>query len=465
MRQNEASWARDTFGKAQLGDRRRVERLVAMAAGVACRPKGTVTAALTTSAEQEGAFRLLENENVSATMVQRAAFDSTARGCEKARLIYVPVDQTSLSLGDRAERRELGRVGSDEYGARGLQTMTALAVDDGGDVIGVLEQRWWARDGEKRVRDARQGQCINGRHLERETRFWLETIQASEERLADHGGAKAWYQMDRGADCWPLFEKAIEENLLVTVRATHNRRVVVPGATRGERHYLKQELERQRIVSRYEVLVPRKGKRPRTARIALRACKVTISALVGKNRRQSFEMHAVMARETQRRPDRNCWVLLTTHAIDSRSQVEAVVAGYALRWRIEDFHRAWKRGHCNVESSQLHSRSALVKWATILATVAARAQRLAQLFRSAPDLPASTEFTEHEIDACYILTKTKRDRRRTPTIGDVLRLVAELGGFGNRYYGGKMPGPTILGRGLDYLEPMARGLRNMDKMR
>jgi len=462
---NEANWARETFGKAQLGDRRRVERLVAVAAQVACRPSGTVTGALTTAAEQEGAFRLLENEDVSATMVQRAAFDTTARGCEKARLIYVPVDQTSLSLTDRTGRREVGRVGSDEYGARGLQAMTALAVDDGGDVLGVLEQRWWARDGEKRVRDAKQGQCINGRHLERETRFWLETIQASEERLARNEGTKAWYQMDRGADCWPLFEMALGQDLLVTIRATHNRRVVLPDAPRSERHYLREELERQRIVSRYEVLVPRKGKRPRTAQIALRACKVTISALVGKNRRRTFEMNAVMARETQRRPDRICWILLTTHPIDTRSQVEAVVAGYALRWRIEDFHRAWKRGHCNVESSQLHSRSALVKWATILAAVAARAQRLAQLFRSAPDLPASTEFTEYEIDACYILTKTKRDRRKAPTIGDVLRLIAELGGFGNRYYGGKMPGPTILGRGLDYLEPMARGLRNMAQMR
>jgi hypothetical protein len=465
MLQSETNWARDTFGGAQLGDRRRVERLVAVAARVACRPKGTVTAALQTSAEQEGAFRLLESEAVSATMLQRAAFDSTARSCEKARLIYVPVDQTSLNLSDRAERRELGRVGTDEYGARGLQVMTALAVDDGGDVVGVLEQRWWARGEKKRVRDAKQAQCINGRHLKRETRFWLETIQASEDRLAENGGTKAWYQMDRGADCWPLFEKAIEQDLLVTVRAVHNRRAWAAGAPRGERRYLKQELERQRVLSRYEVLVPRKGKRPRTAQIALRACTVTISALVGKNRRQTFEMNAVMARETQRRPDRICWVLLTTHPIAKRADVEAVVAGYSLRWRIEDFHRAWKRGHCNVESSQLHSRGALVKWATILATVAARAQRLAHLFRSSPELPASTEFTEYEIDACYILTKTKRDRRKTLTVGDVLRIVAELGGFGARYYGGKMPGPTVLGRGLDYLEPMARGLRNMEQMR
>jgi hypothetical protein len=74
MLQNEVSWARDTFGGAQLGDRRRVERLVAVAAQVACRPKGTVTAALQTSAEQEGAFRLLESENVSAAIAVRLRF-------------------------------------------------------------------------------------------------------------------------------------------------------------------------------------------------------------------------------------------------------------------------------------------------------------------------------------------------------------------------------------------------------
>jgi len=464
MLQSEVSWARETFGRAELGDRRRVERLVAIAAQVAARPKGTVTAALGTSARQEGAFRLLENEDVRANSVQRAAFESTARACKG--LVYVAVDQTSLTLTDRAKRRELGRVGSNAYKARGLQVMTALAVGGGGDVVGLLDQQWWARDGEKRVRNAQQGQCINGRHLKRETRFWLETIEASEARLSERGqDTRAWYQLDRGADCWPLFQLANEKELLVTVRAVHNRRVIGADAARGERRYLKQELERQRIIGRYDVVIPRKGARPRTAKIELRACKVTISALVGKNRRETFEMNAVMARENQRRPDRICWVLLTTHPIETRADVTAVVKGYGMRWRIEDFHRAWKRGHCNVEKSQLHGRNALVKWATILATVAARAQRLAHLLRTSPDLPASTEFTEHEIEACYILNELKRDHRKALTVGDVLRLVAELGGFGNRYYGGKMPGATILGRGLEYLEPLARGLHNMEKMR
>jgi hypothetical protein len=86
-------------------------------------------------------------------------------------------------------------------------------------------------------------------------------------------------------------------------------------------------------------------------------------------------------------------------------QAKAVVAGYASRWKIEEFHRTWKRGLCRVEDNQLQSRNAILKWATILAAVAARALRLAKLIRSTPDIPASEEFTEYEIDAAFILLK------------------------------------------------------------
>jgi hypothetical protein len=462
---NEASWARATFGDAELGDRRRVERLVLVAQRAAAQPTGTVTGVLKTSAEQEGAFRLLENDEVAATAVQRAMFGATARLCAAESRVYVSVDGSSLSLADVAERRQLGRVGS--RGTRGLEVMSALAVDNRGCPLGLLDQRWWARDHEPRKRDKYQSQCINNRHLERETRFWLETLTSSEEQLAAKAPhAQAWYQMDRGADCWPLFQHVLESGLLVTVRSNHNRRVVGPDGPAGKRRYLRQELERQRVSSRYTLEVPRKGQRgSRRANIALRACKVKISARISSNHRQIFEFNAVMVRETQRRPDRICWVLLTTHPIETRKDIEAVVRGYQLRWRIEDFHRAWKRGHCNVEKTQLRDRSTIVKWATILAAVAARALHLAHLLRTNAELPASTEFTELEIDACFILSEKVRDRRQTLSVGDVLKLIAELGGFGNRYYGGRLPGPTVIGRGLKYIQPMARGLVNMAKMR
>ena len=96
--------------------------------------------------------------------------------------------------------------------------------------------------------------------------------------------------------------------------------------------------------------------------------------------------------------------------------------------------------------------------------MAARAIRLAYLNRSAPEQPASSEFTEYEIDAAFILTKRKRDRRRQITLRQVIDMIAEIGGFAHKYSGGFV-GPTVLGRGLDRIQIFATGLENMDKMR
>ena len=455
-------WASRTFGRAKLGDQRRVDRLVAMAERVAERPAGTVSAVFGNGAEREGAFRLLENDAAAPEAIRRAAFESTARACAESRRLYVAVDGSSLTFTDTTLSRELGRVGT-LHPARGLHVMTALAVDERGTAVGLLDQRWWARDQPLIQRKGKALKCIGTRYKDRETRHWLDTLADCDDRLRESApDAQAWYQLDRGADCWPIFQLALERDLLITIRATHNRRLLGPN---GENLRLWRELRRQPVLVRYQVLVPRLGRPPRIAEIALRSCRVDIHARVGSKRRQVFTLNVVMAEEQGRRQgDRICWVLLTTHPVDTRDDARAVVQGYALRWRIEDFHRAWKRGVCNVEKSQLRGRNAIIKWATLLGTVAARALRLAHLLRTAPDIPASTEFSSYEIEACYILSKRKRDRRKTISLGDAISMIAELGGFANKY-SGKPPGPTVIGRGLEAILTMARGLQNMDEMR
>jgi len=463
-KQDHARWAEETFGEAELGDSRRVARLVSVAAAVAERPAGTVPQVFRASSEREGAFRLLENDAVSPEAIKRASFDASSRACRELSRIYVPVDGSSLTLTDRALRRELGRVGNTRVKSRGLQVMSALAVDEQGAAIGLLDQRWWARDMKPKSRRGNDRKCFGKRYLKTETHHWLQVLSNCDDRLHENApNSRPWYQLDRGADCWPIFELALERDLLFTIRASHDRRLVGP---QGQKLHLRRELRRQRIVGHYEVLIPRRGRPPRTARITLRACRVTVVARTGSKRWQEFTLNAVLAEETARRgKDRLCWILLTTHSIASRENVRAVVHGYTLRWRIEDFHRTWKRGLCNVEKNQLHSRNAIIKWATILGTVAARALRLAHLFRTAsPDIPASTEFTEHEIEACYILAKKKRDRRKSVLLRDLLALIADLGGFAKKY-SGKPPGPTVLGRGLQDIELLAKALQNMEEMR
>jgi hypothetical protein len=347
---------------------------------------------------------------------------ATARRCRSERIVYVPVDGTSLTLTDNAEKRELGRVGT-RFFARGLQVMNALAVDVNGAAIGLLDQRWWARDHPPRARNAQSQRCRRYNFFKRETRFWLQTITNVEELLRSASpDTIAWYQLDRGADCRPVLQLAAERNLLVTVRAVHNRRIIRDD---GRIAYLDSTVRRQPVLGEYQLDIPdREGRPGRRARISVRACSVTVNARITSHRRITFWLNAVLAEEIGRhrgQPVR--WLLLTTHPIDSFKHALSIVRGYTMRWRVEELHRAWKKGLCNVEDSQLQGREAIVKWVTVLATVAARAVRLAYLLRSSPELPAATEFTEDEIDAAFILVKRKRDRRKQVTLGQVIEMI------------------------------------------
>jgi hypothetical protein len=458
-----SDWANKTFGSAELGDARRRLRLVAMATRVAQRPAGTVTAVFPTSAEREGAFRFLENPAIDERAVADAAFTATARACEHERLIYVPLDGSSLTLSDRAGRRELGRVGNSVRQNRGLQVMTALGVNSEGVTIGVLDQQFWARVKAPKKRRERDRKCWGNRYLERETRFWLQGLVRTDERLARHAPhVVRWYQLDRGADCWPVFKTAIDHGLRLTVRAAYNRRIVLPD---GRPSYLQDALKEAPVLGAFDLDVTASSTRiARKARIVVRACSVVIHARVTKHRRESFRMQAVLAEEQSPREDRLRWMLLTMAPVENFAQARAVVDGYAMRWRIEEFHRSWKSGVCNVEDSQLHRQSTILKWVTLLAAVAARANRLAQLNRASPNLPASSEFTESEIDAAFLYLERKRNRSKQLVLRDVVNLIADIGGFANKY-SGKLPGPIVLGRGLQTIESLARGLENLAKMR
>jgi hypothetical protein len=341
--------------------------------------------------------------------------------------------------------------------------MSALAVDEQGAVIGLLEQRWWAR---KAKACAKRRRCFRGNPRKKETVHWLDALSLASERMSKHAPeCRAWYQLDRGADAWSVFEVAIERQLLITVRSAHPRRLRTED---GSSAYLRPTLKKQKILGYYSIHVPARKRRPaRIARIAVRACPVILDARVGSCRRKTFALNAVLAEEVgYRGQDRIRWTLLTTAPAKTFQEARTVIKGYAMRWRIEDFHRTWKRGLCQVEDSQLQSRGAIIKWATILAAVAARALRLAKILRTTPDIPATDEFTEYEIDAAFILAKKKRDRRRKPTFAEVVNIIADIGGFAHKYsktY--NLPGPTVLGRGLERVRILALGLKNMAEMR
>jgi hypothetical protein len=127
-----------------------------------------------------------------------------------------------------------------------------------------------------------------------------------------------------------------------------------------------------------------------------------------------------------------------------------------MRWRIEEFHRTWKSGASNVERTQLRSRNAVIRWATMLGVVAARIERIKRLGREQPERPASDELSPVEIEVLVVLKREIKKRTEVirdamPTMAEASLWLAELGGYTGKSSGGP-PGSITIGRGLERLK-------------
>lgn len=461
-----SEWAEWQFGHSELGDIRRVRRLVAVAKEVARCPAGTVMKACETSASREGAFRLLENKAVGVEPIRAAICERTGLQSRNERQVIVAIDATSLTLADAARARALGAVGPWKKGSRGIHVMTALVLRMDGSTLGIGAQSMWTRDSKT---PSQAGPASS------ENRYWLKTLNDVDDSLADHAPeCRPWYQLDRGADWWAIYALAQERGLLMTVRATHDRRMEGAGhlwpslqqapvsATRKIEVCARPAVWRKKRHAKKRSMIRIKPRKPRVATVKIRAAKVTLECST-PNGRRLLHLNAVYVLEKGRtKADRLEWMLLTTHSILTARDVLEVVRAYALRWRIEEFHRMWKRGYCRVEDTQLHSRGAIFKWATILAAVATRAMRLTHMARRTPDAPALAEFSAAELKALIALRRPKDVADDfLPTLGLAVRWLADIGGYSGPWNG--PPGHIVIGRGLYQVAIAARVIEFQEK--
>ena len=442
-------WAEAEFGQAQLGDERRTGRLVSMGASAAYRPAGTITKTFSTDAEREAAFRFMENEDISHEEIARSSHQGTVTRCRGYNFVYVPVDQSSIEVVDKKEAKGFGPVGSRETTTRGLEAMSALSVSPTGVVLGLCGQSWWCRSDEP----SPGWKNDNRPWKERESDLWIRVMSQSKQLFETYAPATApWFQMDRGADFWRVFQFGIEQNQKLTVRSVHDRRL----ETEEQDPLLNKlwpVLRRQRIAGRFQVKLPREKLRAaRTKTLQVRFLPVCLRMTIKGRNNFPAELYAVHVRQAgklRHGEERIEWLLLTTVAVSNFRGARAVVEGYTQRWKVEEFHRVWKSGKCNVERSQLRSPEAFKKWATILASVAVRIEQLKQLSRSRPDAPAEELLSRSEIDAAIILSETKKWKvGDSLTLKEAVDLIAKIGGFTGYKSSGGPPGSIVLGRGF-----------------
>jgi len=446
-------WAVEQFAAVDLGDSRRTARLVQMASAACAHPSGKVAAVFPRDTTREGAYDFLENERVDVKQIVEGLGEATARRCAELPFVFVPVDGTSITVSDRAGKKGMGRIGTAANGGRGLKVIDALAVDPQGTPVGLLGLTWWSRTKLAPTNDyERQKRPL----AERETHFWVDTVRAARAAL-DGVGTRGWFVIDREGDSRDLLQALDETSHWWTVRSNRDRNIELEG---GDVSKLRTDLGQQSLSGLYTLPVSaHPGRKPREATMLVRVAKVVLRLRDKTSARITrFAVTAVWALEHGTTPAGEApldWLLFTNRPVETLDDALLVIWGYGQRWRVEEFHRTWKAGDCDVESSQLDSPEALQKWATILAAVAVRIERLKRLSRSQPNAPASVELSPLEIRALKMLIFDRDPPEGPTTIAQAVAWLAELGGFANKY-SRKPPGATVLGRGLKHLRSAAR---------
>jgi hypothetical protein len=454
-------WAQRVLGGAILGDARRTDRLVRMAARAAETPAGKVTQVFRNLAERQASYDFLESEAVAPDCLTRTLARSTMHACSTHDRVLIVMDGTSLTLTDRAAAKGLGRIGPFKARACGLKLINALALTVEGEPLGVAEQIWWARQ-----RRAPTGGYRRSR--ERESVHWRDVVA----RIGEHAGSlapdtKLHFIADREGDAALLMRAIMNAGHEFTIRSNANRKVLGCRARVSVRGTLRcrKPLAKMTVALRAS---PRRA--ARFAELDVRAARLDV-------RMRDHHIHDtrivpltfIWARERRRQGGVD-WMLVTNTEIGSAHDACEAVRRYARRWRIEDFHRTWKSGLCNVEDTQLRTRNAILKWATVLAAVASRAEQLRHQSRTEPDAPAETAFSRDEIDALVTLKTEIKRRTETVsadglTVATAVHWVAEIGGWVRQK---SPPGATTIGRGLERVEFAARlmaRLRGAGRMR
>lgn len=452
-------WAQLEFSMADLGDGRRSKRLVQVASALAHCPSGTLPQALPDWAPLKAAYRLFSNRAVTYEKILTPHWERTRQSCTESGEYLLIEDTTDLDYSAHQACTGLGRIGND-YG-RGLCLHTLLAakvtawdLNQGPElqVLGIAGQKCWARtEPSHRKKKERWRQRLN---RPRESQRWA---QALSQMPARPDRARWIFIADREADDYEVFERCQQRQSDFILRAQHDRRLAGPPQS------LFAAVARAALLGRFEVEVRARPERaPRTAQIEVRAMPVTLQGVWRPGgERPDLSVNVVEAREVDATADEEPihWVLLTSLPVDRFVEARRIVARYAQRWVIEEYHKALKTG-AQVEKSELETAERLQALLAVLGVVAVRLLNTKMLARSQPD--QAVDIKSFGPEPVEILTARFGQPKGGWTYETLLIAIARMGGFLARRGDGN-PGWITIWRGWQRLMTMVDGVLSIRK--
>jgi hypothetical protein len=414
-------------------------------------------------ANTKAAYRFFSNDTVSEDQIMAGHFQATRGRLSRTNQKILMLHDTCEFSFQRDKDSKLGLLGRPSCGkgkdgrikhitVRGILMHSSLAITLDGLPLGLAAIKFWTRKQFKGCNALKKK--INPTRVpiaEKESIRWLENMrQATALTSNPHDCVHIG---DRESDIYELFCLADELGTNFLVRTCVDRLV-----EDGDRT-IAAKMKKALIKGRHRIQARNKLGEFYEAELEIKFERLQVLPPGGK-RKDYPELtltviHAV-ERGTPCGREKIAWKLITNLAVNSFTSAIEKLVWYAMRWKIEVFHKILKSG-CKAEESKLRSSERLVNLISIFCIIGWRIFWLTMLHRAEPDLSPAIALDTTEVYLLDELVKTQPRKSQTKaTVSDYIIKIARLGGYLNRA-SDPPPGNMVMWRGMSKLNDIHLG--------
>ena len=459
----EERWFDEELSGCRLGDGRLDRRLRQLVERMEVGFGESIPLACQDWAGTKAAYRFFSNGRVSEDEILRGHFEATRRRFAASDGPILVLHDTTEFTWKRTRSEAVGFTtkvdsGKDKRGRPRLHTVCGLLMHSSmvtttdGLPLGMAAAKFWSRKKFKGTNALKRE--INPTRVPikgKESMRWLDNLRQSTELLDDP--ARCFHICDREGDIWELFCLARQMDTHFLIRRFANR-LAEDGS-----HTVASIMAEEKVRGLHRIAVrDDKGKLGST-QVELSYRRMTIRPPIAKQRRYPAlvltVLHAREPEEPVGRP-RIDWKLITDLPVDSHDAAVEKLQWYAMRWKIEVFHKILKSG-CRAEQARLRTAERLVRLLAVFCILIWRVFWLTMLNRAKPDLEAALVLTELETNILdQLIPDSTADPPAASTISLYLIKIARLGGYLARMQD-PPPGNIVMWRGLSRLNDIALG--------
>jgi hypothetical protein len=409
----------------------------------------------------KAAYRFLSNGRINEMAILSGHFQATReRFAATDGPILILHDTTEFSYTRESKEaigilyKSCGR--KDKDGRPRLHTLcgilmhSSLAVTPEGLPLGLTAIKFWTRSKFKGTNALKRK--INPTRVPieaKESVRWLENLRQSTNLLDEP--SRCVHIGDRESDIYELFCTAQGSGTKFLIRTCVDR------LAGDGRHTIAAAMRQVKVKAIHQVEVRDAKGAVSQATVKVKYYRLRVHPPIGKQKKYPpLTLTVIYAQESSTPLNREKidWKLITNLPVRSRKDAVEKLAWYAMRWRIETFHKILKSG-CRAEASKLRTAERIVKLIAVFCILSWRIFWMTMMNRVAPlasPLVALTHIETRLLDS--LLPETRK--RQKPTLATYLSKIARLGGYLARAKDSP-PGNTVMWRGLSRLTDIELG--------